>query len=113
VSHGYFAGMLAGTPQDRMHPNNRMRRKERSPCLEIGPSLCLPPVEPWRGTSPTEAAKARSDAFRSVTMVVHALVPKMPMPAIGASRLLGTLERCSAMIRVSIDPAASFLLGPT
>src|SRR6266536_6066330 len=52
-----------------------MRRKWRSPCLEIGPSFCLPPVESWRGTSPIQAAKSRPDrnAVGSVTVAAIAV----------------------------------------
>src|SRR5262249_29655592 len=37
----------------------RIRRKCRSPCLEMGPRRCLPPVESSRETMPIQAAKSR------------------------------------------------------
>lgn len=35
------------------------RLSVRSPIREIAPSLCLPPLECWRGVIPTQAAKSR------------------------------------------------------
>ena len=35
------------------------RRRDRSPIFVVAPSLCLPPVECWRGVSPSQAAKSR------------------------------------------------------
>ena len=39
----------------------RMRLRYWSPCFEIGPSFCLPPVKFCRGTIPIQAAKSRPD----------------------------------------------------
>ena len=39
----------------------RMRLRYWSPCFEIGPSFCLPPVESCRGTIPIQAAKSRPE----------------------------------------------------
>ncbi len=41
------------------------RRRDRSPILVVAPRRCLPPVECWRGTSPSQAAKSR--ALRKVS----------------------------------------------
>src|SRR5712691_4013795 len=61
VSHGYFSGCSRARFKTAWAPTTRMRLRYWSPCFEIGPSLCLPPVEPSRGTNPIQAAKSRPD----------------------------------------------------
>src|SRR6516165_6991939 len=106
VSHGYFLGCWRARRRTACAPTTRMRRKYRSPCLEIGPSFCLPPVESCRGTSPTQAAKSRPDrkAFGSVTVAVMALAPMRPIPGTLSSRLLASFARCCKRSRLSIEP---------
>src|SRR5271157_2950630 len=40
-------------------PTISNRRMSRCPIFEVRPNLCLPPLECWRGTSPSQAAKSR------------------------------------------------------
>jgi hypothetical protein len=61
VSQGYFSGFSLARRKTACAPTTRMRLRYWSPCLEIGPSLCLPPVESCRGTRPIQAAKSRPD----------------------------------------------------
>src|SRR5437660_1359014 len=77
VSQRYFSGFCLARRKTECAPTTRMRRKQRSPCLEIGPSFCLPPVESCRGTSPIQAAKLRPDrkTVGSATVAAIALAP--------------------------------------
>src|SRR5215475_12458718 len=59
VTQGYFSGWARACLKTASAPTIRMRRKYWSPCFEIGPSRCLPPVESSRGTMPIQAAKSR------------------------------------------------------
>jgi hypothetical protein len=59
VSQGYFSGWARACLITANAPTTRMRLKYRSPCLEMGPSRCLPPVESSRETMPVQAAKSR------------------------------------------------------
>src|SRR5216684_1054041 len=61
VSQGYFSGCWRARRKTAWAPTMRMRRRYWSPCFEIGPSFCLPPVESCRGTIPIQAAKSRPD----------------------------------------------------
>jgi hypothetical protein len=73
-----------------------MRLRYWSPRFEIGPSLCLPTIEPSRGTIPIQAAKSRHDrkTFGSGTVAAMAVAPTMPIPGMLLSRLLASSERC-------------------
>src|SRR5438094_484111 len=46
VSHGYFSGCRRACFNTACAPTTRMHLRYWSPCFEIGPSFCLPPVEP-------------------------------------------------------------------
>src|SRR6516165_1641535 len=85
VSQGYVSGFCLARRSTECAPTTRRRRRYRSPCLEIGPSFGLPPVESCRGTNPIQAAKSRPDrkAFGSVTVAVMALAPRVPIPGTG------------------------------
>ena len=87
-----------------------MRRKYRSPCLEMGPSLCLPPVESSRGTMPIQAAKSRPllKIEASGTVATMALAPMTPMLGMVSSRLLSAFLRCCARRRFSIAPISAW-----
>ena len=45
-------------------PVIKRRRMSRWPILEVRPKTCFPPLECWRGTSPSQAAK--SLPFRNI-----------------------------------------------
>lgn len=40
-------------------PMIKRRRMSRWPILEVRPKTCFPPLECWRGKSPSQAAKSR------------------------------------------------------
>jgi hypothetical protein len=88
--------LVARPLQHGMAPTTRMRLRYWSPRFEIGPSLCLPPVESCRGTIPIQAAKSRPDrkTFGSGTVAAMAVAPTMPIPGMLLSRLLASSERC-------------------
>ena len=44
VTHGYFSGWWRARFNTAWAPTTRMRLRYWSPCFEIGPSFCLPPV---------------------------------------------------------------------
>src|SRR6516162_8236664 len=106
VSQGYFCGLCLARRNTECAPITRSRRRYRSPCFDIGPSFCLPPVESCRGTSPIQAAKSRPDrkAFGSVTVAVMALAPMVPIPGTLSSRLLSSFARCCIVSRFSTEP---------
>src|SRR6516164_1912304 len=104
VSHGYFLGCWRARRRTACAPTTRMRRKYRSPCLEIGPSFCLPPVESCRGTSPIQAAKSRPErkTMGSDTVAAIALAPMMPMPGNALkppARLVGAMLLHNPLIK--------------
>ena len=79
-------------------PVTSSQRKCRLPCLEILPSLSLPPVEYCRGTKPIHAARLRPDenVFQSPTSASSAVATIGPTPGISSSRRLSSHERCQA-----------------
>jgi hypothetical protein len=96
VTHGYFSGWWRARFNTAWAPTTKMRLRYWSPRFEIGPSLCLPPVESSRGTIPIQAAKSRPDrkTFGSGTVAAMAVAPTMPIPGMLLSRLLASSERC-------------------
>src|ERR1035437_884971 len=64
------------------------------------PSLSLPPLECFFGTSPIQAEKLRPDrkAFGLATLPTRAVASTGPTPGISSSRLLVSFDRCQAMI---------------
>ena len=84
-----------------------MRLRYWSPCFEIGPSFCLPPVEIFpRAPMPIQAAKSRPDrkTLGSGTTAAIVVAPITPIPGMVSSRLLASFERRCATIRFSSDP---------
>src|SRR5215207_6544438 len=54
----------------------------RLPLFDMRPSLCFPPLECWRGTSPIHAANSRPDLNAAGSGIVAAMVEAVigPMP---------------------------------
>ena len=75
----------------------------RSPIFEIAPSFCLPPVECWRGVSPTQAAKSRPLAKVSGGGARAAIAVAVigPMPGIVISRRATSSSRARRTISLS------------
>jgi hypothetical protein len=119
VSQGYFSGFCLARRNTARAPTTRMRLRYWSPCLEIGPSFCLPPVESCSGTSPIQAAKSRPDRKTdgSATVAAIAVAPMTPMPGMVSSRLLASFEqRGQAYVidaggRLIAHPHASLILS--
>src|SRR3972149_2872329 len=76
------------------------------------PSLSLPPLECCFGTSPIQAEKFRPDRkdFGLGTLATRAVASAGPIPGMASSLLLGSLERCQAMIRRSNSKICSLSL---
>src|SRR5215468_7378885 len=110
VTQGYFSGWARACLKTASAPTIRMRRKYWSPCFEIGPSRCLPPVESSRGTMPIQAAKSRPvlKIEASGTVATMALAPMTPMLGMVSSRLLSAFLRCCARRRFSIAPISAW-----
>jgi hypothetical protein len=110
VTHGYFSGCARARLKTANAPTISMRRKYRSPCLEMGPRRCLPPVESSRETMPIQAAKSRPllKIVASGTVATIALAPRTPMLGMVSSRLLSAFLRCCARRRLSIAPISAW-----
>ena len=103
---GIFFRVLLGVAQDRVSAND-----ENAPHIAVAlfrdrPELLLAAGRVLAGTSPIPAAKSRPErnAIGSATVATMADAPTMPIPGMLLSRLLASFERCSIMIRLSIDP---------
>jgi hypothetical protein len=85
-------------------PMIRRRRRFASPCLLIRPRRGLPPVELWRGTSPSQAANWRPLAklLGSGTDAAIALAMTGPIPGMVAKRRLASLAWCQDKISASM-----------
>jgi hypothetical protein len=78
---GYFPGCSRAWRTTAVAPRTSRRRRYRSPCFDMPPSLSLPPVEFCRGTRPIQAARSRPDlnALGSVMVAAIAVAPMMPI----------------------------------
>jgi hypothetical protein len=84
VTQGYLRGLSFARRRVETAPITSMRRRYRSPCLDIGPSFAFPPVDICRGTNPIQAAKSRPGRkiLGFVTVVAIAEEPIGPIPGI-------------------------------
>ena len=66
MTHGYFSGWWRARFNTAWAPTTRMRLRYWSPCFEIGPSFCLPPVEilPRYDPDPGRKVTTRSKNLR-------------------------------------------------
>ena len=107
MSHGYFSGFCRALFQHRMGPDH-----ENAPQISIAlfrdrPELLLAAGRILHA-APTRS-RPRSHGPSGIpsgpaTVATMADAPTMPIPGIDLSRLLASFERCSTMIRLSIDP---------
>jgi hypothetical protein len=63
-------------------PTISRRRMSRCPIFEVRPSFCLPPLECYRGTRPSQAAKSRPlrNSCKSAAKAVIAIAQTGPIP---------------------------------
>jgi hypothetical protein len=97
--------MLAGTPQDRMRTDDQDATQVAIALFGDWSKLLFAAgrILSRHKSDPGRKIATRPERFGSVTMVAMVVALKMPMPGMVSSRLLASLERCSAMIRFSID----------
>ncbi len=85
------------------------RLSDRSPIFVVAPSLCLPPVECWRGVRPSQAAKSR--ALRKVSgggaRVAMAVAISGPIPGTVISRRATSFSLARRAISVSSLPISA------
>jgi hypothetical protein len=103
---GMLLRVFLGAPQDGMCADDKNASHVVVPCLEIGPSFCLSPVESCPGTSPIQAAKSRADRKNRWVRYRRRYRGRPDDTDTGmvSGRLLAWFERCCALIRFSIDP---------
>ena len=98
-SQGWFAvPRLLACRITVIAPATSSHRRYGSPCLEILPRRCFPPVEFCRGTSPIQAAISRPDLNTegSAMEAANALAVTGPTPGMVARRWLTASDRCQA-----------------
>ena len=80
-------------------PIIRSRRMSLWPAFEIRPSRALPPVECWRGTSPSQAAKARPDLNCAMSEANASIASAVrgPTPGIVCSRRAVSVSTANAL----------------
>ncbi len=79
------------------------RLSERSPIFVVAPRRCLPPVECYRGTRPSQAAKSRPrrNVSGGGARATSAVAMRGPMPGTVISRRAISLSRARRAISVS------------
>ena len=102
---GILLWLLARTLQNRMGSDHKNAPHVADALFRDRPELLLAAGRVAR-QSPIEAAKSQPErnAIGSATVATMADAPTMPIPGMLLSRLLASFERCSIMIRLSIDP---------
>ena len=84
-------------------PSTSNWRSRSSPARLMPPKRCLPAVEHWRGTSPSQAAKWRADLnCAASTRNAKFSAAIGPIPGIAASRRLTGLALCCGISLSSI-----------